>query len=84
MVIILFNTGLYKSVFSTYSFGKLVCFFCLSALFVITACSEFDVLFINFCNIWIIIIYIVVLGVFVLTYHFSLKRFVRTEHAIKT
>ena len=57
MVIILFNTGLYKSVFSTHSFGKLV--FCLSALFVITVCSEFDALFTNFCNICIIIIYIV-------------------------
>ena len=31
VVIILFNTGLYKSVFSTYSFGKLV--FCFSAPF---------------------------------------------------
>ena len=42
-VIILFNTGLYKSVFSTYSFGKLV--FYLSAYFVFSAaCSEFDVI----------------------------------------
>ena len=56
VVIILFNTGLCKSLFSTYSFGRLV--FCLSALFVITACSEFDAPFINFCNICIIIIYI--------------------------
>ena len=54
VVIILFNTGLHKSVFSTYSFGKLV--FCLSALFVFSSCSEFDVIFINYCNICIIII----------------------------
>ena len=57
VVIILFNTGLYKSVFSTYSFGKL--FFCLSVLFVFSACSEFDVIFMNVCDICIIIIYIV-------------------------
>ena len=36
-VIILFNMGIYKSAISTYSFGKLV--FCLSALFVFSACS---------------------------------------------
>ena len=54
VVIILSNTGLYKSVFSTYSFGKLV--FCLSVLFVFTVCSQFDVLFKNFHNICVIII----------------------------
>ena len=42
VVIYLFNTGIYKSVFSTDSFGKLVA--CLSALCQI----EFDVTFINF------------------------------------
>ena len=68
VVIILFNKGLCKSVFSTYSFGRLV--FCLYAFFVITACSEFDVLFINFCNICIIIIYIV--GITCFCSHFSL------------
>ena len=34
-------------------------FFCVSALFVFTACSDFEELFINVCNICIIIIYIV-------------------------
>ena len=37
VVIILLNTGLYKPASSTYSFGKLV--FCLSTLFVFSACS---------------------------------------------
>ena len=32
-------------------------FFCLSALSVFSACSEFEVMFINFCNFRIIIIY---------------------------
>ena len=41
VVVILFNTSLYKSVFSTYSFEKLV--FCLSTAFAFSACSEFDV-----------------------------------------
>ena len=40
-----------------YSFGKLV--FCFYVLFVFSACSEFDLIFINFDNICIIIIYIV-------------------------
>ena len=68
MVIILFNTGLQKTIFCAYSFGKLV--FCLSAPIVITACSEFDVLFKNFCNICIIIICIV--GVTCFRSHLSL------------
>ena len=58
MVIILFYTGLSKTIFFTYSFGKLV-FFCLSAFFVFSACSEFNKISINLCNICIIIIYIV-------------------------
>ena len=33
-------------------------FFCLPVLFVFSACFEFDVIFLNFCNICIIIIYI--------------------------
>ena len=64
MVIILFNTGLFKSVFSTYSFGKLV--FYLSAPIVIIASSEFDELFTNLCNICS-------------TYQFSLKQFERGD-----
>ena len=60
VVIILFNTGLYKSAFATYLFGKLVvlsfCAFC--AYFF---CREFDVIFLHFYNIYIIIVY--VLGV---------------------
>ena len=56
-------------------------FFCLPVLFVFSACFEFDVIFMNFCNICIIIIYIlgVRYPVFVLTYHFSIKQFVRTD-----
>ena len=88
MVIILFNTGLQKTIFCAYSFGKLV--FCLSAPIVITACSEFDVLlFINFCNICMVsgklppvrvrVWFAGVSGVFVLGYHFSLKQFVRKD-----
>ena len=42
VVIILFNMGLYKSAFSTDSFGKLA--FCLSVL----CQTEFDITFINF------------------------------------
>ena len=38
------------------TFPKLV--FCLYAVFVFSVCSKFDVIFINFCNICIIIIYI--------------------------
>ena len=34
-------------------------FFCPSELFVLSTCSEFDVIFINCCNICIIIIYVV-------------------------
>ena len=45
MVIILFNTGLYQSAFSTDSFGKLV--FYLSELFELYR-FEFDVTFTNF------------------------------------
>ena len=40
VVIILLITDLYKSAFSIYSLGNQ--FFCLSALFVLTACSDFD------------------------------------------
>ena len=57
-VIILFNTGLSKSAFSTYLFRKLVvlsyCTFCVYIL-----CIECDVIFLNFNNICIIIVYIV-------------------------
>ena len=55
-------------------------FFCLPAVFVITACSEFHVLFINFLNICTTIIYIV--GVMCFCSHLSLltfKQFVRTN-----
>ena len=45
VVIILFNMGLYKSTFSTDSFGKLA--FCLLALFALRW-IEFDITFINF------------------------------------
>ena len=57
LLFLFYFTGLHKSVFSNYSFGKLV--FCLSALFVFSSCSEFDVIFINYCNICIIIIDII-------------------------
>ena len=79
VAIILFNRGLYKSLFSTYPFGKLV--FCLFAIFVFSACSEFDLILINFFNVCIIIIYIVGVRycVFVLPYHFSIRQFVRTD-----
>ena len=76
VVIILFNTGLYKSVFSTYSFGKLVflslCLFCVF-------CCLFWIW--RNLNIYIIIIYIVGVrySVFFLTYHFSIKQFVRID-----
>ena len=52
-------------------------FFCLSVLFVFSACSEFDVILINFSSFCIIIIY--TMDSHVLTYHFSLKQFVRTD-----
>ena len=55
-------------------------FFFLSVLFVITACSKFDVIFINFCNICITIIYVV--GVTCFCSHLSrltFKQFVRTD-----
>ena len=68
VVIILFNTGLYKSVF--YLFFWKTSSFCLSVLFVFTACSNFDELFINFSNICIIIIFIV--GVRCFYHHLSL------------
>ena len=55
VVIVLFNTGLYKSVFSTYSFGRQVFLsFC-----AFSVCFEFKVIFINFYNICIITIHIV-------------------------
>ena len=56
VAVILFNTGLYMSALSTFSFGKLV--FSLSVLFVFSVCSEIDIIFINFDNICIIIAYI--------------------------
>ena len=56
VVIILFNKGLYKSAFCTYSFEKLV--FCLSTKTVFSTCSEFDEIFINFYDICLVIIYI--------------------------
>ena len=46
MVIILFNTGSYKTAFSTDSFVKLT--FCLTALFALCWRIEFNVTFINF------------------------------------
>ena len=73
--ITLLNTGLYKSVFSTYSFGKLV--LCLCARFVFSARSEFEVIFINFCNLCIMTNYLQRVVFF--TYRFSLKQFVRTD-----
>ena len=45
VVIILFNTGLYKSAFFTESFGKLV--LCLSALFVFSACSVSNLMYLQ-------------------------------------
>ena len=57
-VIIWFDTGLYKSATSTYSFGKLV--FCLSVLCVFCLfCFEFDVTFIDFIAFCVIIFHIV-------------------------
>ena len=79
MVIILFNTGSYKSLFSTYLFGKLVvlsfCAFC-----VYFFCAEFDVIFLNFYNICIIIVYIVGVKCFCSNFF---KQFVKTDHIIK-
>ena len=50
LIIILFNTGLWKSVFSTYSVARLV--FCLSMFSVFwvlyVQCFKFDVIFIDF------------------------------------
>ena len=85
VVIILFNMGLDKSVFSTYSLGKLVFF--LSAVFVFSACPEFDLILINFCNICTIIFYIV--GVRYSVFLFSLITFQLNNlweqiHSIKT
>ena len=57
VVIVLFNKGLYSSVFSTILLENQS--FCLSAFFVFSACSEFDVMFMNFCNICITTIHIV-------------------------
>ena len=66
MVIILFNKSLYKSAFSTYLFRKLVVL-CFSAFWIYFFCVEFDVIFLNFNNICIVIVYMVALDVFVLT-----------------
>ena len=52
--------------------------FCLLVLFVFTTWSEFDVLFINFCNIYIIIIYIVSVKCFCSQLSL-LTQFVRTD-----
>ena len=85
VVIILFNMCLYKSVFSTYSFWKLV--FCLSAVFVFPAYSEFDLILINFYNICTIIIYIVGVRYSVFMFSlitFQLKNLWEQIHAIKT
>ena len=62
-------------------------FFCISALLVFSACSEFDLTLINFCNICIIIIYIV--GVRYSVFLFSLITFQLNNlweqiHVIKT
>ena len=59
MIITLFNMGFWKSAFATYAFVKLI--FCLSALFVFSAvfCVEFDVILVNFYNIYTIIVFIV-------------------------
>ena len=58
VVIVLFNTDLYKSAFSIYSFRKLV--FRLSVFYhVCLFYFEFDVIFVNLvCNICVIIFYI--------------------------
>ena len=67
VVIILFNTGSYKSAFSTISFGKLV--FCFSAL---SALCRIRCILHKLYNICVIIVYVVsgceVPCVFVLTY----------------
>ena len=78
VVIILFNTSLNESVFSTYSFGKLDLFF-LSAHFVFSHCSELiifinELIFKNFCNICIIIIYIVGVRYYVFLFSFITSR----------
>ena len=84
-VAIILLGGLYKSLFSTYSFGKLV--FCLFAIFVFSACSEFDLILINFCNICTIIIYIVGVRYSVFLFSliiFQLSNLWEQTHAIKT
>ena len=55
-VIVLFNKGLYSPVFLLF-FWKTSLFVFLRFLF--SACSEFDVMFMNFCNICITTIHIV-------------------------
>ena len=53
LLIILFNSGVFKSTF--YLFFWKTSFFCLSAFFVFSAFSKFGVIFMNICNIYIII-----------------------------
>ena len=66
--------------FMQYGLCILYLFFCLSALFLISACLEFDVLFINFCNICISIIYIVDVTCFCSDLSlFTFKQFVRKD-----
>ena len=62
-------------------------FFCLSAFFLFSACSEFDVIFMNFCNICKIIIYIVGVrySVFLVSLiTFQLSNLWEQIHVIKT
>ena len=55
-VFIMFNTGLYRSAFSTYLFEKpVVLSFC--AVCVYFFCVEFDVIFLTLYNVCIIIVY---------------------------
>ena len=56
-IISFFNTGLYKSAFSTYLFGEIVLSSCAFRVFFL--CAEFDTIFLNFYNICITIVYIV-------------------------
>ena len=60
---ILFSAGLYKSLLSTYSFGKLI--ICLSALFVFFACSRIRCDLHKLHNICIIIVYLLGVRYFV-------------------
>ena len=55
-------------------------FFGKTIFFVFTACSDFNELFINFCNICNHYLYSrCQVPVFILSYHFSIKQFVRTD-----